>query len=305
MADRYAQTSGNWSGSIWYDAPFGGSQVSKPVAGDTAYLLGGVTVTLDEDVQCTSIKASDGTNWTTGKLALSGSVTRQILADLYPGTDTLLTLSSFTGTLRIGGTLCGSNASSKYGIYITSAGCTVEPAPGYNFICQGSGSSAGGEALLLAAASSVSVTSAIGGSRNGRVAVLIASSGAVLNVGTATGGSAPWAYGLQCSTGTTTVGTAIGGSAMAAHCIYTNSSAANVTIGVAKGGSHANAGCVYPGIGGNIDILSIDPTGVGPIIGGGNIRLAPGLRLPLFDLDGNRREWISSAAARHGLVGVL
>lgn len=44
MATKYAQSSGNWSAAIWYDAPTGGNAVAAPGDGDIAD-LNGQTVT--------------------------------------------------------------------------------------------------------------------------------------------------------------------------------------------------------------------------------------------------------------------
>lgn len=307
MANKYAQTSGNWNGSIWYDAPSGGSLVDPPGSGDVAFLLAGVAVTLNVDVACDEIKAHNGTGWTTGTLVVPTGTTRTITCPaIRPGTETMMTLGSGGGTLQINGTLYGSNGSSKYGVNITGTGWTVQAPDGGQFHCVGSSnSSAGAEALLISAAATVTLTSATGGSASGRVGVRNSASGATLSVGTATGGSGAWSYAVQCGGGSTTIGTAIGGSAAGACCIYINSSAATVTIGTARGGVHANAGVIYPGIGGAIKINAIDPSGVGPIIGGALIRLHKGVRLPLFDENGSPVEFIREGEARRGLIGAL
>lgn len=69
MANKYAQSSGNWSagggGGIWYDAASGGSEVAKPAAGDVAYIVDGAAVAIDEDVSCAQITATGNTGYIT------------------------------------------------------------------------------------------------------------------------------------------------------------------------------------------------------------------------------------------------
>jgi hypothetical protein len=116
--DKYAQSAGNWDAAIWYSASSGGSPVSKPVAGDNAY-LNGVNVTANENIECDLI---EGANDTTSILTVD-SGPRIITADIiYLGTATAGMVRHTTSSLTINGKV--TNSSSGYCIVSTNANCT-------------------------------------------------------------------------------------------------------------------------------------------------------------------------------------
>ncbi len=103
MANKYAQSAGNWSagggGGIWFDAPAAGSEVAKPGVGDDAYTNGNI-VTLDENVVCDLVTAST----TGGGVLVPSAATVSITADVQSAfAGTMLTWAAANGTLTING----------------------------------------------------------------------------------------------------------------------------------------------------------------------------------------------------------
>ena len=298
MANKYAQSSGNWSsggaGGIWYDSPTGGNPVNKPTSGDNAYILGGVAVTADEDISCELIRPWNGSAETNGALAIPASTTRTIVADLYGGSAALITISGSTPgvTLKLNGTLRPGLSSSGYALYVTGGSPTIEPASGGAIHCVGGSGGSSGEALLLNLSSgtcSATITSTTGGSASGRVGTRIGGSVALTVTGNVLGGSASTTYGLQVGVSSTAIvqGTVVGGSAANAFGMYVTGTSANVTIAVAKGGSHVKAATLNCSLG-TVTINATDLTGVGPIIGGATYKLGHGVALNFQDSNGAR-----------------
>jgi len=295
MANKYAQSSGNWSsggaGGIWYDSPTGGNPVNKPTSGDNAYILGGVAVTADEDISCELIRPWNGSAETNGALAIPASTTRTIVADLYGGSAALITISGSTPgvTLKLNGTLRPGLSSSGYALYVTGGSPTIQPTTGGAIHCVGGSGATGGEAMLLYATSTATITSATGGSAAYRIGARIGSSANLTVTGDVTGGTQSYAYGLQVGGSSTAIvqGTVVGGSAAYAFGMYVNGTSADVTIAVAKGGSHVKAAAVCALLG-TVTILDTDLSGAGPIIGGATYKLGHGVALNFQDSNGAR-----------------
>lgn len=254
MADKYAQTSGNWSNDdpstgIWFDAPSGGTRVGVPEPGDTAYINATATVTLDVDPACDLIE---------GAGLLVASVNRLITADMRSNSGNLLHVSTAL-TLSVAGDIYGGTATGAHTLRMNHA-----------------------SAKLL------HIGRIIGASNGGfRYAVQL-SAGAGHELDEVIGGSASSAIAVDVGAASVKIARAEGGSAAAAAAVFASSSFGTTEIALAKGGSHAEAPAVNHGSG-TLAIEAVDPTGQGPIIGGGMLKLGDGVVLPLRDLAGNPR----------------
>jgi len=122
MANKYAQTTGNWSTTTWYTAATGGSTTTAPGVGDVALATTGITITIDQNVTCDSIASGTGA---LGNFVTDGNNRTLTLANggvNYGGTDSINGFLKYTaGTLTIVGGGAGTNAinnsSSGYAVY--------------------------------------------------------------------------------------------------------------------------------------------------------------------------------------------
>lgn len=185
MANKYAQSNGNWSagggGGIWYDAASGGNEVAKPTIGDNAY-LNGCDVTLDENVACDLVDAGA----TDGRFLIPNSGTVIITADVsssYAGT--MISWGTGTCSLTINGDVTYASTSTAgmltvgTGQTLAVNGTVTNSSTGYGIVGSGTG--------VLAVSNVGSL--AISNSGSGRC-ISWGSTGALSIAGASTGGVA-------------------------------------------------------------------------------------------------------------------
>jgi hypothetical protein len=146
-----------------------------------------------------------------------------------------------------------------------------------------------------------------GGSTTNKYGIHVYNGGVNLTITSAMGGSGYYAYGLYVVSGDAVVSVqnATGGSQYAAHGVNIDI-AVSATIGVAKGGSIATASGIIMGRqSGVVNILGLDYSSVGPPLWTPGIRLAPGLRLRLQDLDGNLNTFYGNGDGRRLIQGLI
>lgn len=218
MANKYAQSTGNWSaggvGGIWYDAASGGSVVAKPTSGDNAYICSGAVVTINEDATADLIAPVTGT---TGQIKITGSktITAALTAD-YAGTFVLW--DSGTQVLTINGSVAYSGTSTAGMLtYGTNQTLTIQNTGGAGTVsvtCSGTGycilgssgsctvSNSGGTACL-SSGNGVALR-ATGGSGNEYITGLISSTSGGTGVQWHSGGTSSTFAGTVSSSGTGT-----------------------------------------------------------------------------------------------------
>lgn len=162
MANKYAQSTGNWSaggaGGIWYDAESGGSEVAKPAAGDVAYICDGAAVDIDEDVSCAQIKNVANT----GYITVTANRTMTLTGN--PGIDSSTTSTS--GFIRVSAntlTITHDQGAGTTAVQQTAAGYAVMTSSTGAFTVSNSGgvaleSASTGRALNSTGSGAVSIT---------------------------------------------------------------------------------------------------------------------------------------------------
>lgn len=239
MANIRAIATGNWSaGGTWN----GGV---PPGVGDNAF-ANTFTVTIDQDITCTSISTAAGGGGSAGG-GFSCIVGRTINANVTGGTTYALNCTHTTGTVTVNGNVVGGSAGTAYGIYHQAAGLLVvngNVTGGTNTVTYGIG--------CVTTAGSVTITGNVSGGTGGQSHGLNSagtSNPSITIIGALTGGN----------TGSNSNGATIGSS-----CTFTHSGGAITggSSGTSNYGMSVTAGTVNGTITANI---TAGPGGVGSI----------------------------------------